>query len=61
MTKATIVDLKEWRKYTKEEIMTWVYWTKGQLPPHDPAVYEEQWKKLKKQLEEKLPEGGTYK
>lgn len=61
MTEAKVVDLTEWRKYTKEDIMTWVYWMKGQLPPSDPILYEKNWQSVKKQLEEKMPEGGVYK
>ena len=51
--KDTFPDLKIWRKYPKDKIMTAVYWSQGYLPPTETKIYEQEWQKLKKQLEVK--------
>ena len=42
--------MKPNKHMTKQEIMAYAYWERGQLPPSDPLTYESEWQKLKKQI-----------
>jgi hypothetical protein len=47
--------LKNWRKYSPEDVMSFVYWTKRQVPPSDDKKWARAWNDIKKQLEKKFP------
>tara|TARA_Y100000310_G_C20587440_1_gene766210 strand:+ start:272 stop:946 length:675 start_codon:yes stop_codon:yes gene_type:complete len=47
-------ELTSWWEYEPEDIMTYVYWHQGQLPPTGPA-YDKEWKSVVKQLHAKYP------
>ena len=47
-----MIDFRKWWEYDKEEIMSYVYWLKDQIPPLDPEKYEENWEKIKATLTE---------
>ena len=48
-------DLSRWWEYQPEDIMTVAYWSKGQLPPSDRNVWEQEWSNIVKQLHVKYP------
>ena len=48
-------DLSRWWEYQPEDIMTVAYWSKGQLPPSDRNVWEQEWANIVKQLHVKYP------
>ena len=50
-----VVNLKNWWEHPKEDVMTFVYWTKHQLPPSSEQKYEQQWQSIKQQLIAKFP------
>ena len=52
-----LTDPKTWWLFKKEDIMQDVYWQQGKIPPQDKEVYEQEWKKIKKQLGEKYGYG----
>ena len=47
--------LKTWWKHSKEDLMSFVYWTKRQIPPSSKSSYDKQWKLVVKQLHDKFP------
>jgi len=47
-------ELKVWWEYEPSDIMTYVYWHQGQLPPTGPA-FEKEWNNLVKQLHVRYP------
>jgi len=47
-------DLKVWWEYEPEDIMTYVYWHQGQLPPTGPK-FDKEWISIVKQLHVKHP------
>ena len=47
-------DLNMWWEYEPEDIMTYVYWHQGQLPPTGPA-FEKEWNSVVKQLHVRYP------
>jgi len=47
-------DLNTWWEYEPEDIMTYVYWHQGQLPPTGPK-FEKEWLSIVKQLHTKYP------
>jgi len=50
----TFPELDKWWEYEPEDIMTYVYWHQGQLPPTGPK-FEKEWKNIVKQLHIKYP------
>ena len=50
----TFPELDKWWEYEPEDIMTYVYWHQGQLPPTGPK-FEKEWKNIVKQLHLKYP------
>ncbi len=50
----TFPELTSWWEYEPEDIMTYVYWHQGQLPPTGPK-FEREWKNIVKQLHAKYP------
>ena len=48
-------DLSRWWEYQPEDIMTVAYWSKGQLPPSDRNVWEQEWSNIVNQLHAKYP------
>lgn len=54
-------DLKKWYNYRPEQIMSFVYWLKRQIPPSDKKKWEKNWNDLKKQLKTKYPPPSSYK
>ena len=49
-----IIQLSEWYRYDPKEIMSFIYWLRGQLPPADDEKYEESWKVIKADLTDKF-------
>ena len=47
-------ELKTWWEYEPDDIMTYVYWHQGQLPPTGPQ-FDKEWKNIVKQLHGKYP------
>ena len=47
-------DLNTWWEYEPEDIMTYVYWHQGQLPPTGPQ-FDKEWTNIVKQLHSKHP------
>jgi ribosomal protein L21E len=47
--------LKTWWKHSKEDIMSFVYWTQKKMPPSNKSSYDKQWKLIVKQLHGKSP------
>jgi len=47
-------ELSTWWEYQPEDIMTYVYWHQGQLPPTGPK-FEKEWNNIVKQLHAKYP------
>jgi|TARA_R110001583_G_scaffold192059_2_gene358179 hypothetical protein len=47
-------ELDKWWEYEPEDIMTYVYWHQGELPPTGPK-FEKEWKNIVKQLHIKYP------
>ncbi len=47
--------LSQWCEYEPEDIMSAVYWAKGQMPPTDKNVFEKEWSNIVKQLHVKFP------
>ena len=46
-----MIDLKKhWKENTKEDVMSYVYWQQGQMPPSDTEIYEKEWIKIQAQL-----------
>jgi len=52
-----MIDLSKWWKEDKKDIMSYVYWMQGHLPPSDPKKYEENWQNVKLQLTKKYGDG----
>jgi hypothetical protein len=48
-------NLKQWWKYQPEDIMTYVYWHQGQLPPSDQKKFEKEYASIVKQLHKMHP------
>tara|TARA_R100000458_G_scaffold59893_1_gene72508 strand:- start:1608 stop:3416 length:1809 start_codon:yes stop_codon:yes gene_type:complete len=48
-------NLSKWWKEPKEKIMSFVYYMKGQLPPHNKADYKKNWKKVVEGLQKQYP------
>tara|TARA_R100001594_G_C3989764_1_gene252133 strand:- start:1 stop:816 length:816 start_codon:yes stop_codon:yes gene_type:complete len=48
-------NLKQWWTYQPEDIMTYVYWHQGQLPPSDPKKFEKEYNNIVKQLHVQYP------
>ena len=47
-------ELKTWWEYEPEDIMAYVYWHQGQLPPTGPK-FEKEWQNIVKQLHRNYP------
>ena len=47
--------LNKWWEAQPEDLMSAVYWSKGQLPPRDPKKFEEAYNEVVKQLHVKYP------
>ena len=47
--------LKTWWEAQPEDLMSAVYWSKGQLPPRDPAKFEKAYNDIVKQLHQMHP------
>ena len=47
-------ELKTWWEYEPEDIMTYVYWHQGKLPPTGPK-FEKEWNNIVKQLHRNYP------
>ena len=47
--------LSKWWEYDPDDIMRFVYWGKGMLPPSDPKTREKEFANLVKQLHVKYP------
>ncbi len=47
--------LSQWWEYDPDDIMRFVYWGKGMLPPSDPKTREKEFANLVKQLHVKYP------
>lgn len=47
--------MKRWWEYDKADVMSFVYWTRGQLPPRNEADFEKNWKVVAKHLNQKFP------
>ena len=52
---ADMPNMKEWWNEDPEDIMGFVYWTKGQIPPTDPMKRAAAWDRLAQQLEKRHP------
>ena len=50
-----MVNFSKWWEFDKGELMSQVYWLKDQLPPSDPEKYEENWQRIKANLQKKYP------
>jgi hypothetical protein len=48
-------ELSKWWEYDPDDVMRFVYWGKGQLPPHDEKVREKEWANIVQQLHVKYP------
>jgi hypothetical protein len=48
-------NISQWWEYDPDDVMRFVYWGKGQMPPHDPKVREKEWANIVKQLHVKYP------
>ena len=51
----TCPELTSWWEYEPEDIMTYVYWHQGQLPPSDKVKFEKEWNNIVKQLHRQYP------
>ena len=47
--------LSKWWEYDPDDVMRFVYWGKGQMPPHDEKVRSKEWANIVKQLHVKYP------
>jgi hypothetical protein len=47
--------MKTWWKYDKVDVMRFIYWTQRQLPPHDKALFDKNWKAIVPQLQKRHP------
>ena len=47
--------LKTWWKHSKEDLMSFVYWTQKKIPPSNKSSYDKQWKLIVKQLHDTSP------
>jgi hypothetical protein len=47
--------LSQWWEYDPDDVMRFVYWGKGMLPPHDEKIREREWANIVKQLHVKYP------
>ena len=50
-----MVNFTKWWNHSQEEIMSQVYWLRGQLPPSEKNDYDESWNIVKEGLEKKYP------
>ena len=48
-------NMSEWWNEEPDDVLSFVYWLKGQFPPIDPDKRAEAWKSLSQQLELKHP------
>jgi len=48
-------NMEEWWNEDPDEVMSFVYWLKGQLPPSDPEKKAAAWESLAQQLEKRHP------
>lgn len=51
-----IVNLLKWYDYPPEQVMTFVYWVKNQIPPTDKEAYDASWSKILLQLQKLSPD-----
>lgn len=48
-------NLEQWWEEKPKDILTYIYWTQRQLPPHDPMVKRKALKSIVDQLDSKYP------
>ena len=48
-------ELSKWWEYDPDDVMRFVYWMKGQMPPHDEKVRSKEWANIVKQLHVQYP------
>ena len=48
-------NISQWWDYDPDDVMRFIYWGKGMLPPHDEKVREKEWANIVQQLHVKYP------
>ena len=54
-----MVNFKEWWKYDHKEIISQVYWLRGQLPPSDKAEYDKSLNIILDELAKRYPKDSN--